>query len=449
MNDSQKIKHLYWRAGFGLSPKEWQQYRSQPIHQAVDDLFLGTTKAASLVEPSLPVAGAMEQMSKMDRQQFRKDQRKMVVQVNLDWITRMASLTSSSLLEKMTLFWHGHFACTTNSGVLAVRQLNVLRNHALGNFRNMLEAIARDPSMIRFLNNQQNRKNAPNENFARELMELFTLGRGNYSEQDIKASARAFTGWSSNLKGEFIFRGFQHDYGEKTFMGRTGNLDGDDIIDIILEQEEVAPFICGKLYAFFVNTEIVPAHVRELADVFRSTGYDIAAVMRHLFTANWFYAPENVGNRIKPPVELLAGLARQLHATNIPVAGVVGIQRALGQQLFRPPNVAGWPGGRSWIDNSTLVTRLNLAGALVLASDFDLRLPQDLEGQNRKKLQRIKANLDLAPIRSLYADQRGQQVRATLADYLLATPAPEKTTATQDPDLIALQLLSTPEYQLC
>lgn len=449
MNSSQKIKHLYWRGGFGLSPKEWQTRQSWTINEAIDSLFAEALKVDRVAEPEFPVPGTMQEMSKMDRQQFRKDQRKLAVQVNLDWVTRMASSDSSALLEKMTLFWHGHFACTTNSGLLAVRQLNVLRNNALGNFRSMLKAIARDPSMIRFLNNQQNRKNAPNENFARELMELFTLGRGNYTEQDIKASARAFTGWSSNLKGTFIFRRMQHDYGPKTFMGQTGNFDGDDIIDIILERPEVATFICRKIYAFFVNTKDNPSHINELAEIFRSTDYDIAAVMRHLFSADWFYAPDNIGNRIKPPVELIAGLARQLHATNLPTMGVIGIQRLLGQQLFRPPNVAGWPGGRNWIDNSTLVTRLNLAGALVLASDFDLRLPQDLEGQNRKRLKRLKANLDLAPIRSLYAGQQGQQVRATLADYLLVPPAPQKTTSTQDPDLIALQLLSTPEYQLC
>ncbi|MEM6770818.1 MAG: DUF1800 domain-containing protein, partial [Bacteroidota bacterium] len=422
--------------------------RSWTAEKATASLFFAPPLPA-MKAPALPDTEAFAAMSGNDRKMLRQEQRKLVAKVNLDWITRMASAESNPLLEKMTLFWHGHFACTSNAGILAIRQLNTLQKHALGNFRDLLKAIARDPAMIRFLNNQQNRKNAPNENFARELMELFTLGRGQYSEQDVKEAARAFTGWSSTLRGDFVFRRFQHDFGTKTFLGKQGDFDGDDVIDIILEQPAVSTFICRKIYAFFVNTEVDTTHVNRLAKTFRTTDYDISAVMQQLFSADWFYAASNVGTRIKSPVELVVGLARQLQASNLPQQGLIGIQRALGQQLFRPPNVAGWPAGRSWIDNSTLVTRLNLARALVAASDFNLRLPQDLEASGRKTLKRLQATLNLAPLRELCARQSPNEVRATLSAYLLATTAPSSLPVVTDADQMALQLLSIPEYQLC
>lgn len=444
MTENSRLKHLYWRAGFGLLPSEWQARHDWDIGQAIDNLFSEAIDPTPLKEPAA-------ELPEGNKQAFLKQQRKLAIQVNYDWITSMTSAKSSALVEKMCLFWHGHFACTIRSGTLAVRQLNTLREHALGNFRDLLKAIARDPAMIRFLNNQQNRKNAPNENFARELMELFTLGRGNYSEEDIKAAARAFTGWSSNLRGEFIFRRFQHDYGVKSFMGQTGNFDGGDIIDIILEQPAAASFICRKLYAYFVNTEVNETHVQELAKTFRETDYDISTVMRQLLSAEWFYAPENRENRIKSPVELFVGLCRQLSITAMPVRGVLAIQRALGQQLLNPPNVAGWAGGKSWIDNSTLLTRLNLAGGIALASDFDLRLPQDLEAKSQTRLKQLKAEVNFSPLRTLTGGATGLTARKALADYLLVPPPPVVTAIStpDEPALIVLQLLSTPEYQLC
>lgn len=447
MTTKNNIKHLSRRAGFGLSPAEWEQYRQLPVAEAVQRL-LATATAKPLPDPGVPEGYTPGKMTPKERNDFRKEQRQLAARYNQEWIMRMASPEHNMLLEKMCLFWHDHFACTINSGTLALRYLNVLRTNALGNFRDLLLGVARTPAMIRFLNNQQNKKQKPNENFARELMELFTLGRGQYSEQDVKEAARAFTGWSSSPLGTFAFRKRQHDYGEKTFLGRTGSFDGDEVIDIILEQPATAAFVCGKLYAYFVNERVNPQHVTELADTFRSSNYNIAAVMEQMLTAAWFYAPENVGNRIKSPVELLAGIMRQLGVSGLPTRGVVGIQRALGQQLFRPPNVAGWPGGQSWIDNSTLLTRMNLAAGLMLASDFDLKLPDDLESANRGRLKQLKATLDLVPLRAL-AERAETRVQA-LTDYLLsASPTGQGLPADGDPDLLTLRLLSTPEYQLC
>ncbi|MBK7475185.1 MAG: DUF1800 domain-containing protein [Haliscomenobacter sp.] len=354
------IKHLYWRAGFGLSPAEWAEKKSMPLRKAVDELFSQARNPNLLPvpEPDLPSEPQM-----LDREQIQERQRierQRVLEYNYSWLQRMSNPEEPALLERMTFFWHGHFACDIDNSVLAVQYLNTLRFHALGNFRDLVVAIAREPAMIRYLNNQQNRKDQPNENFARELLELFTIGRGNYTETDIKEGARAFTGWSSTLRGEYIFRPGQHDYNRKTFFGKTGNYDGTDIIDLILERKETALFIVGKIYRHFVHEKGPEERIKALAREFYASGYDIGRLMQAIFESDWFYAPENIGTKIKSPVELLAGMIRSLGLQFEDGLGAVFVQRALGQILFHPPNVAGWPGGRSWIDNSTLMTRLNL-----------------------------------------------------------------------------------------
>ena len=200
-----KINHLYWRAGFGLSPDEWRQKQNWSISKALDELFSQAKKATLL--PVSPIEFDREdKKSNRDAfEQMKKDERRKVAEANIAWVGRMADPKESALLERMTFFWHGHFACRSELGKLGVQQLNLFRQHGLGNFRDLLLGVAQDPAMIRYLNNQQNRKEKPNENFARELMELFTLGRGNYTEGDIKEAARAFTGWSSTLDGDFVF----------------------------------------------------------------------------------------------------------------------------------------------------------------------------------------------------------------------------------------------------
>ncbi|MEL6926092.1 MAG: DUF1800 family protein, partial [Bacteroidota bacterium] len=239
MNQVAKIKHLYCRAGFGVHPKKWPALQQQAVEKIVDSLVqeakqAGVLTAASAYDRLSP--NEFRKLSDQQKAELRREDRKLVAQQNVEWLLRMADEKSSPLLERMTLFWHGHFACITRASKLANAQLNAIRQHALGNFRDLVMAIAKDPSMIRFLNNQQNRKQQPNENFARELMELFTIGRGHYTEQDIKEAARAFTGWSSTLRGEYVFRQRQHDEGTKNFMGRSGNFNGDDIVNILLER---------------------------------------------------------------------------------------------------------------------------------------------------------------------------------------------------------------------
>jgi len=452
------VQHLHWRAGFGLSPKEWQEKRHWSVEEAVDRLF----REAAQSEP-LAVAPPRDiDPRQLDREkiiELRKQERRKVGEENLGWITRMADPREPSLTERMALFWHGHFACEFKNSRLALTQLNTLRRHGLGNFRELVLGIARDVAMIRYLNNQQNRKQQPNENFARELMELFTIGRGNYTERDVKEAARAFTGWSSNIRGEYVFRSFQHDYGRKTFLGKTGNFNGDDIIDIILERRETADFISGKIYRYFVNDQLDPAIHRELSRQFYDSGYDIAALMRTIFTADWFYHPKNKGAKIKSPVELLAGMMRQLEVRMDNPLSLFLVQRALGQTLFNPPNVAGWPSGKSWIDNSTLLLRLNLGAYLLKAAKANIRPKDSLKAQQRQKgVQRLTARINLQPfLEHLPAQETA--LFSELKDYFLVTETSlsprlvnRMTGGGSREDFVKagiLALLSLPEYQVC
>ncbi|MEN0003832.1 MAG: DUF1800 domain-containing protein [Bacteroidota bacterium] len=452
------IQHLYWRAGFGLSPQQWQEKKDWPISMAIDDLFLAAGK-------KVPVKGATttipkKRLSDEQRVALRKENEKKVRKLNLDWVYRMGNPQYSDLLERMSLFWHGHFACRSRLGSLATAQLNTIREHALGNFRSLAQAIAKDVAMIRYLNNQQNKKKQPNENFARELMELFTIGRGNYTEQDVKEAARAFTGWSSNLAGNFVFRSFQHDYGKKTFFGKTGKYNGDDIIDMILERRETAHFIATKVYRYFVNPKVNASQVQQLANVFYNSNYDISRMMRTLFEADWFYAPENIGVKIKSPVELMAGITRDLNVYFRDTRSLLFLERSLGQVLFNPPNVAGWPGGRTWIDNSTLMLRLNLASYLFNNASVNLRAKDDLKASSRgKAFKRLAAEIDLEPVVEMTTGQSEKAVFDTLCS-LFFTQKPKldqqfihqqikATTPAEYVGELTLKLLSLPEYQTC
>lgn len=453
MENAQKIQHLYARAGFGLSPAEWRQRRGQSLGKALQDLFSGQKRAAELPLPALVISEATA-----NNNEVQQKERQLVAEVGTDWLKRMAAPQEDALLERMCLFWHGHFACEIRIGLAAGQYLNTLRRHALGNFRDLVLAVAREPAMIRYLNNQQNRKEHPNENFARELMELFTIGRGHYTEQDVKEAARAFTGWSSDRTGQFVFRRLLHDFDAKTFMGRTGHFDGNDVIHILLEQKQTARFVCQKIYRYFVNEQPDEQQVEAMTEVFFED-YDIARLMRFTLESDWFYEPRHIGSKIKSPVELTAGILRQLGVHHFNPAAVTGIHRALGQVLFRPPNVAGWPGGRAWIDNSTLMMRLQLGAAFCIASDFDFALKTELDEQDRRFVRRLEAEPDFAPIESICRQASEKEHFDLLSSYLLLPDAgrhrstveafvPAGTPQERIRHLTA-RLMSLPEYQMC
>ncbi len=293
------------------------------------------------------------------------------------WADRM--LTSPRPLEeKMALFWHGHFA-TTEEKVRDYRkmlkQVELFQEQGLGDFRTLLVSVAKDPAMLAFLDAGVNVKGAPNENFAREIMELFSMGVGNYTEHDIREAARAFTGW--NFQGlEYRFNAEQHDDGPKTVLGHTGPMDGVDVIDVILDQPVTAEYIAGKLYRFFVRDDLDPAMRKRLGDLLRDNNYQIAPFMETLLLSNDFYSPEAVATRIKGPVELAVSTYKKLGLTSVPGAPDFNeVTASLGQKLLYPPTVAGWANGRSWVTPGLLLERGNFA-LDVLLPDISF-IPED------------------------------------------------------------------------
>jgi hypothetical protein len=314
------------------------------------------------------------------------------------WANRM--LTSPRPLEeKMALLWHGHFA-SNESKVRDYRklfqQLELFQKQGTGNFRNLLIAVAQDPAMLVFLDAGVNVKGASNENFAREIMELFTMGVGHYTEKDIREAARAFTGWNCvDLK--FVVNKDQHDDGEKIFLGKTGRFDGGDIIGIILQQPATADFIAGKIYRFFVRQDLSPQLQVRLGSVLRDSNYEIAPLLEKIFLSRDFYSPASVGTEIKSPVELAVTTYRKLGLTSIPgVPDFNSVTGALGQQLFSPPTVAGWAGGQSWITPGLLLERGNFARDVLFPTIAFIPTDRYGGGDIRSVADRIRRGMDIS-----------------------------------------------------
>jgi len=315
------------------------------------------------------------------------------------WANRMLA-THHPLEEKTALFWHGHFA-VNEAKVRDYRktygQLQLFHKYGTGNFRDLLVAVAQDPAMLSFLDAGVNVKGAPNENFAREIMELFTMGVGNYSEKDVREGARAFTGWNYvDLK--FVVNKDKHDDGSKTFLGSTGNFDGVDVIDIILKQPVTARFIAGKMYRFFVRQDLTPELQEKLGAVLRNNNYQIAPFLETVFLSRDFYSPASVGTQIKSPVQLAISTFKKLGLTEVP--GVPDFNVAtgtLGQRLFSPPTVAGWSEGRSWMTPGLLLERGNFIRD-VLFPDINFIAPDraNASADIRIVADKIRAGLDIS-----------------------------------------------------
>ena len=293
------------------------------------------------------------------------------------WAQRML-VTPRPLQEKLALFWHGHFA-TSDTKVRDYRKLlkqyALFREHANGNFRDLLIGIARDPAMLVYLDAGENVKGRPNENFGREILELFTMGVGNYTETDIREASRAFTGWT-HAGLDFIVQPELHDTGAKTFLGRTGTYGGVEIIDIILDRDVTAQFMAAKLYRFFVRDDPPPELVAELGVLLRRYDYELSPLLTTIFRSRDFYGPAAYATQIKSPVHLVVSTYRKLGLREIPgVPDFGSITRALGQELFYPPNVAGWEGGRSWITPALLLERGNFAREILFPDMVNFRPP--------------------------------------------------------------------------
>ena len=381
-----KNQHLLWRAAFGpmaenaasldnISQKKLWELLLKTSAKQPDKIDVASGTLDGLVKGVQDIA-QMQKFTPEQKRAMAKQSREDIKSLNLHWLAVMTN-SEAQFREKMGLFWHGHFACRVFNIFYQQQLLHIVRTNAFGNFGELLRAVSKSPAMLQFLNNQQNRKQRPNENFAREVMELFTLGRGNYTENDVKEAARAFTGWGFNLQGEFVIRANQHDEGSKTFLGKTGNFNGDDIIDILLDQKQTALFITKKIYRYFVNEKMDGSKVQWLAKRFYQNGYNIKKLMEDIFTSDWFYDEKNIGTKIKSPVELLVGIERLLPMELKNDSARLLFQRALGQVLFYPPNVAGWPGGKSWIDSSTLMLRLRIPQILTANETINIRPKSD------------------------------------------------------------------------
>ena len=477
-----------WRAGFGPAAAQLPQLSTL----STADLFAALQAASAKTPAYIDVAddylkglrmgidevGRMQrkmEMTDAQRKEVRQRQREGVKNLNLTWLHQMVS-SNAQLREKMAFFWHGHFAARNLNVFYQQQLLDVIRQHALGSFRTLLHEVSKSAAMLNFLNAQQNRKGRPNENFAREVMELFTMGRGHYTEQDIKEAARAFTGWGANLEGEFQFRMAQHDDGEKTIMGYTAKFRGEEVLDLLLAQKQTAQFIAAKIYRLFVNEQENKKHIDWLADRFFKSEYNIGVLMQDLFTADWFYEDKNIGSKIKSPIELVAGMQRMLPMELDNEESLLVMQRLLGQMLFYPPNVAGWPGGRTWIDSSTLLLRMRLPQLFAANDALNLRPKTDddvmggrtdsgepdidkpkrgVAGMGKPLGAQIAWNEYSDFFKNISRDALPAAVQAQLLQVPLRTPLTTvqryTDAASRDAFIksMTVQLMSTPEYQLC
>lgn len=452
MNDNAPDTHLLQRAGFGPAPGD------------DSSLDLNTLLKEARAKKPLMVADRISlDGGEMNRKDFVRKAKEQLLALNSGWINQLSD-PACRLREKMTLFWHDHFACRTRSPFLAQQNNNVLREHALGSFRSLLNAVSKDPAMLQFLNNQQNRKGKPNENFARELMELFTLGKGEYAEADVKEAARAFTGWAFNpLSGEFVFREKVHDDGIKTFLGMKGSLSGDDIINAILDRRTTSAFIVDKIYRYFVDDTSNRDVISSLAKKFYESDYSIEPLIKELLSSADFNSDRVRGNRIKSPVELLVGIMSQTGATFEQPGGALFIQRTLGQVLFYPPNVGGWPTGIAWIDSSSLAFRLSLPSLVLGSVEPDIEPKDDGDinnATNDMTTRRLSMRVDWALLDRQLSGYSAAETLERLEQYLLARRTTNANRAMihrqlshlpSGPDLVRrafIAYMSLPEYQL-
>lgn len=483
-----KNQHLLWRAGFGPMAEEFGQLTSASQKSYVDVLFKASSKSPAYIDVASnalkglvmgvdEIAKQSKQLSDEEKKQFRQQSRQDIKNLNLTWLDEMVS-SRQQLREKLSLFWHGHFA-SRNLNILYQQQLlDVIRQNALGNFGDLLTEVSKSAAMINFLNNNQNRKGHPNENFAREVMELFTLGRGNYTESDVKEAARSFTGWGANVAGEFVFRRPQHDTGQKTVLGKTGNFTGDDVLDILLRQKQTARFITQKIYRYFVNDQPDEVHITWLAERFYQSNYSIQSLMKDIFSSEWFYEERNIGSKIKSPVELIVGIRRMLPMEIENTDVQLLLQRLLGQLLFYPPNVAGWPGGKNWIDSSSLMLRLRIPQMIYVSGELHMKPKDDddqmmgrMDGTNPKKSgpkkfpgngktgTQIVSSIDWDMYLKKFETVPREKLLGEMSKVLLQTAAhvsddtiKKFTDSSSRESFIktaTIQLMSTPEYQLC
>ncbi len=485
--DYWKAHHLLNRAGFGGTPAQVRSLANLGLNKAVDTFVesLGTgdsppppTWDKDFMRPPTADERQAEQaarrandeaaLERMQKERQRREQldREQMREGQTWWLTRMIE-TGRPLEEKMTLFWHGHFATgyrTIEDSYHMLVQNQLFRSHAVGNFLELVYAIIRDPAMLEYLDNDENRRQRPNENLARELMELFVLGEGNgYTEQDIKEGARALTGLTF-VDDDFVFRDDDHDSAPKTLFGKRGPWNGNDFVKLMLEKPVASEFVCWKLFRFFVNdapgapSDDGQTFVRGLAKQFRDGGYELRPILRTMFRSEFFYSPNNSAAVIKSPIQLIVQALRSYRTPVRSMPALVSAADLMGQNLFQPPNVKGWDGGRAWINTATLFVRQNLLIYLLTG-----RRPQQYDWPASDEHYDATHLLDdLTASAGDDPPSADDIARFLLRFSLAAKPHPDRVEAlrrfladtasapTNDRLIGALALITAmPEYQLC
>ncbi len=447
--DRKKVGHLYRRASFGATMTELENGLNAGPKKTIDALLQGGPKDASFDEITAQTREGLVTSNNGPG-------------ATAWWLYRIL-YGSHALLEKMTLFWHNHFA-TSNSKVQSsefmLKQYDLLQRHAMGSFRTMLREMSTDPAMMIWLDTSLSKKGKPNENYARELMELFCLGIGNYSEQDIREAAKAFTGWSlkTNREGqrEAVFNADQHDDGEKNVLGQRGKWKPDDIVRICLEQKSAPGFIVGKLYQYFISeSETAPPEIlAPLVEKYRRSDFDTGALVSTMLRSNLFFSPTAYRSRVKSPVDYGVGIVRSLEG-RLGTTGLAQAMESMGQNVFYPPSVKGWDGGQAWLNGQTLLYRQNLALALTSTEDARFGRRTDPAALVRK----YKKGDDAAVLEFFLAlflqNDVADESRARLTEYLKTAQTQRVPVFWTEADAsdhrvrtLCHLVLALPEYQL-
>lgn len=463
--DSGAAAHLLRRAAFGCLPEGAGALASLGLKGAVEKLLAPPIDALP-PPPTDPAEMARQQQlrraRRVDRKEnnaelaaFQREQRAVTQDLRYWWLERMRAETGAAR-EKLALFWHGHFA-TSQTKVKCNRYMFVqnetLRRLAMRPFGELCAAMARDPAMLVWLDGRDNSAKAPNENFAREIMELFTLGEGHYSEEDIREAARCFTGWRVNPEnGESFLVPRRHDAGEKSLFGKTGNFGTDETVGIICSQPRCAEFIAGKLWEFYAYANPAPQLVDSLAAHFRNHDLDTGELLRAIFNHPEFYSPRARATQIKSPVQWLVQAARETGRRLLPPGLALPLGAELGQNLFMPPSVKGWDGGPAWINSATLISRSNTARLFAVAA---APLPEaeaaSMDAAAWTKVAPQSARTDADALeqrlrRVFLAGPVGKTTRQRVRALLDKSDFPCGDETVREASIV---LLASPEYNLC
>jgi hypothetical protein len=459
--DREEMAHLLRRAGFGASADELDSYMAAGYSATVEALLNPSGETATY--------GCYAGQDLVDRYFTASVGPRGVEYGWPQWMSRLLT-TTRPLQEKMALFWHGLFATAAKypvPGAAVLEQIEMFRRHGMGSFEELLRRVSRDPAMLFWLDNQANHKKSPNENYARELLELFTMGLGNYTEADVKAAARAFTGWSvapmmplmflGTFPASFRYDDSDHDGTDKTFLGHVGAFNGDDVIAIIVEQPATARFICERLYRFFVADEPDEsgrAEIARLATVFMENHADLRSLLRDILMSDHFRSQQVRYRKVKSPVELMVGTARLTDRWSLPsndVAELAENAHFMGQSLLNPPSVEGWHEGEEWVDSAGLIERINCASTEIARPEAP-GIARILERVGNATGQKPFGLID-ACLEAMGSLKLSAQTRQVLAQRLADTPLPHdhgNPHAVQEHTLEVLRaIVATPDYQYC